>query len=354
MIDRDFFYIYFKTMLIILLIILGFGVGSLLPIDMKYLPIIGMVLTTYIPLTSISIIMLLSGYFVASFLKSSFINDVKEQGMLNAVSNVKETLTSFTTGVAIYYFLDSSAASSVVFMGISIVQILFWLYLDITQGHKKGTIRKLIGFLILNYLATTTVGNISKLAIFAYFTGLITVPSLLFNLKQTKKSPNGDFCNAFSYGMNYSGPSYTGIVLAQTIMAGSAKDMLGTILNLSLSTALDPYRFIWALAFIGLLGFFYYYGIDFINAYPDNGIERKFNSNKNGLTLVYNLVNNDSSEWVNFGIATFSIYIVAMTLGIGAATIIIGLGLVAHMCLGERTTAMFSVPMLLIAGLMNS
>lgn len=146
--------------------------------------------------------------------------------------------------------------------------------------------------------------------------------------------------NNFLYGgsTNSSSIISTAIVLGQTVLWGSGKDVLGTIINGDASVLLDPYRFS---ILIALVGFLCLLGR---SNYIESIIKKENNNNSNNylsklISLVLKLIS------VGYCMFTFSAPLVL---------ILILLGLVINKLDNNNYVKNISIPLLLIVGIITS
>ncbi len=132
-------------------------------------------------------------------------------------------------------------------MSISIISLVLkgWMY--ITSNPTK-TLTNLLLVALVSGIALTCITNIASGGVLTYFLALISIPSMII---KSKLSTNKDTSNkekvfsldSFLYGGNTSvGIVGAAIVLGQTVLWGSGKDVLGTIFNGDYSVLLDPTR----------------------------------------------------------------------------------------------------------------
>ena len=328
-------------------LIAGFGIGCLLPMSMQYISAVCIVLTVILPAGSIVSTMFIAGYLLASYLQSIFLqsHDTSNKFLKTetATANINELGRTFISACFIVTFATAALAGANSMMVYSIYLICQEIYKIIIYKltFKKGLIRSIIGIVVLLIGGYLTVSNISKIAIFAYFIFIKTLPTAFGKVsKATEKTDRADVTTGFAYGINGSSPAYIAMVLAQTILWSSEKDTLGTIINQSLPEVLSIERFMWAMLTLACIKIFFLF------------IERM----QPRLEKYINKKQNNKSE-ANYTILTqrfllgASLSVVFIHLGFIYALWMCVIGVVANLCLESEDINKLAVPNLLISGI---
>jgi len=210
-------------------------------------------------------------------------------------------------------------------MPLSIVIIVLTGYLTLTNNGIYNGIKNALAILILGVIAYLCVTTISSGGTFMYFLSLITIPSLFFK-KKIKES--GEISTATQIGSSFlygniggnnsliGGILISAISVIQTILNGSAKDILGSILNNDTSVLLDSSR-LGMFACIGI--FLYIYHSFFLKKEIDFNFNNNNNNNNNMLNIVITIIS------LIIALLNFNIIAIVALLCVGVLLNIIGI-----------------------------
>jgi hypothetical protein len=230
---------------------------------------------------------------------------------------------------------------------VSIITLVVKGWKHITDNPSKAAKSIALGGLV-GGMALYCLTNFSTGGVFTYFLALISIPSLILKNKNNETSNNTGSTasesviglNSFLYGgsTNSTGIITTALVLGQTILWGSGKDILGTIINGDSSVLLDPYRFGILAAIIGFLC------VLGRSNYIESIINKENIKNSNNylaklISFVLKLIS------VGYCIFTFS---APLVLGL------IILGIVINKLDNNNYVKNISIPLLLIVGVLTS
>lgn len=262
-----------------------------------------------------------------------------------AVESAKSGFWCFTSTLAFnsipLQLLSLIKGLSTLLMPISIITLVIkgWTY--ITDNPSKA-IKGITLTALVSVMAFYCITNLSTGGVFTYFLALISIPSLILKKKQnnsstinnTEESINN--VDSFLYGGNTNNTSVIGtsIVLGQTILWGSGKDVLGTVVNNDISVLLDPYRFTILLVIISYL---------FIlgnTSYINKTIEK---SKKQAHTLPL----------INTLIKLVSIIYCLITFNPLLITGLVSAGLIINLIDNNNYVRNISIPLLLIIGILT-
>lgn len=322
----------------------GAAIGLAVPFGRDILVSIGMIVINIANMINPLLVMVISGYFVSAFIHNLMSNVMKAKKEHNKTTswivNANESYVYMWRFIGIFLIaligfsiIESSFFSFTIIMFFSLVKIIG----DIADfiyagGRAEGTIRRILGILVLGVMASITINNVnSGWATAGYFTALLSVSSISKTKQELKEEAELTFWDAFRFGSagGHAGPTYLAIVLAQSIIWGSQKDSLGTLLNVALPGHLDSFRIIWGLLVALVI---YIASTIAISTYEYEGLE----DTKEDSLMKYILIGiNAYLLIINLGF----IYIIALLL----------LGLIVSKCIGSYELRQFSVPSLLLA-----
>jgi hypothetical protein len=227
---------------------------------------------------------------------------------------------------------------------ISIVTLVCKAWIHVTTNPITAIKNSLLVGLVA-LIAYTCIGFAGSGGAFTYFLALVSIPSILLNNKkeeETSKETEETIYNAdaFLYGGSTNSASIigTGIVLGQTILWGSGKDVLGTIVNGDAAVLLDPLRLpilVIVVSFLALLG-------------KTNFVANVINSMK-PTTNNYSKLYKNTLGWLLkaaslvYCLCAFNIFVV---LGLVIAGLILN-------AIDNKTVRNISIPLLLIVGVLS-
>jgi hypothetical protein len=219
-----------------------------------------------------------------------------------------------------------------------------WIYVTTNPitAIKNGLLVALVAL-----IAYTCIGFAGSGGAFTYFLALVSIPSIFLNNKKEKEETTKETeesiynADAFLYGGSTNSASIigTGIVLGQTILWGSGKDVLGTIVNGDASVLLDPLRLpilVIVVSFLALLS-------------KTNFVNNVVNSIKPNDTNTYSKLYKNTLGWLLKGaslvycLCAFNIFVV---LGLVIAGLILN-------TIDNKTVRNVSIPLLLIVGVFS-
>ena len=248
--------------MIILSLICGLGIGTFLPMDLSVIISAGMIASIITPVLSPIVTMGIMGIGVAvtakNIIKTAFKNKAesfKIQQPTAAPVQVAEVaaeaaksefkfFTSTMTFTAVPMMMLQAISSLYQFLlPVSVLALVVKSWMTITSSPAKALKYGFLGLLIAG-AAFLTISSGSASSVFLYFLTLVSLPSALAKQKPTESVINNSTMplEAFLYGQGGNGSIITGMVLVQTILWGSGKDTLGTIVNGAGSLLLDPSR----------------------------------------------------------------------------------------------------------------
>lgn len=229
-------------------------------------------------------------------------------------------------------------------MPISVITLIVKAYTYILDNPSKAA-RNAVLTSAVAFGAFTAITNVASGGMLTYFMALITIPSLLLNKKvdtnNTNKKDKENIYdpNNFLYGGSTNNTSIIGtaIVLGQTILWGSGKDVLGTIINGDASILLDPMR----LSILGVvIGWLFLVGkSNYIQTITSKLNNNKSNNNNNLLENILKIIS------VIYCLINYSPLLVG--------GLIIG-GLILNTLDKHNIVRNVSIPMLLIVGVLTS
>lgn len=339
--------------MILVALVIGLFAGVFLPISFEHIIAIGMFATIFTSTLNPVYAVAFLGLGIAAFIRNNTVNTVQDIAkQTNAQSDedysnvyrqvVDKYITFFQLLVfsaVLCHLLNFLAGIHLLIMPLSIFLILLKLITSSIKTSNSGSIiRNTIGISILAGLAimtvTATTGNAN---VFSYFLGTVTLPGLFFRNKSEKSEATNkklDVKSAFLYGAN-SNALVAPILLNQTILMGSAKDALGTIINSDISVLLDPFRVAMAVAVIIFAVIYFRF---FLYDHSFKVIKRlKANKrNKRGISLIISIIS------IAVAVTKLSLPVVLiMTIG----------GLIANILVKDKSAIRSAtVPALLLAG----
>lgn len=326
--------------LYIILVLAGISLGNQLPINNNLMVILGIILTVIVPVGGITYAALLSGYLIASYITFNYqeIINKSNKSLASKVEAYKSANVwfnkfagSFSIACITLTLTGSGAAYSFIFTLGSLIMIAFYFFVFLTKSERPPLLN-ILGIVAIAISANITILEINKIAIFAYFLCLKTIPRLITSIKSTSEGLQGSKVSAFAYGIGGHSAIYTGIVAAQTIIWGSQKDTLGTIINIAVPAMPDEFRILWAITLI--VGI---YLLKFIALEEIEPQKPEVN--------IY-------SEFLEIVITGLSLAFVIGSIGMTATIILLTLGITATLLMDPNMKQMFSVPMLLCNGVL--
>lgn len=339
--------------MILVALVIGLIAGVTLPIAFEHVIALGMFATIFTstlnPLYAVAFL----GLGIAAFIKNNTAVTVKEtaeeikakteEDYNNVYKNVKDKYITFLellVGSAILcHLLNFTYGLHTFIMPISIILICINILSHIIKADSSSSlIRNTIGVSILAALAIMTVTATSGNAnVFSYFLGTVTLPSLFLKSKTNKHSPANklNISSAFLYGAS-SNALIAPILLNQTILMGSAKDALGTIINSDISILLDPFRVAMAIAVIVFAVIYFRFFLYDHSFKVINNIKANKRS-KRGIPLIISIIS------IAVAVSKLSLPVVLlMTIG----------GLLANILVKDKAALRSAaVPALLLAGI---
>jgi len=339
--------------MVIVALLIGLAAGLILPISFEHIIAVGMISSIINPhLTAVYAVAIL-GLGVSAFLKNYTKTAVNEEAnkikastdqeyvkVINKVSDKYKQFILLLIGSGFCIGLLSQLTGLHTFlMPTSIIVILLntisYLF---NSKSEKGVIRNTIAVLIISVLAVIAVKQPTSGGVFTYFLSVISIPSMFIKNK-TKTSNNGvlerlNLKSAFLYGAG-SNLLVAPIILNQTILMGSGKDALGTIINGDASIILDPNRI--AIAFIviifALIYNYMFFSKDILKAVNNH---KKNKKEKRGISLLISILS------LTIGVINLSLPIV-LVMSIG--------GLIANIIVKDKQALRAAaVPALLLSG----
>lgn len=219
-----------------------------------------------------------------------------------------------------------------------------WIYVT---TNPATAIKNSLLVALVSFIAYICIGFAGSGGAFTYFLALVSLPSIFLNNKKekektTKKTEESIYnADAFLYGGSTNSASIigTGIVLGQTILWGSGKDVLGTIVNGDASILLDPLRLPMLLiivSFLALLG-------------KTNFVSNVINSIKTNNTSTYSKLYKNTLGWI-LKAASLVYCLCAFNIFVVLGLVIAGLVLNA---IDNKTVRNVSIPLLLIVGVLS-
>jgi hypothetical protein len=270
--------------MLILGLLTGLIGGSVLPFNIETVIAGGMLLGVFGALNSPLGLCIGLGLGIASTVKSivktvfkSKVQEQVKQGetVEQACNVAEEEATNkfwlFTSTVTVsafpLYLTTLISGLSGLLLPVSIFAIFLNAWRACVLNPTKTAVYTIVALLI-GIGAFFTIGSGSSTAMLLYFLSLITIPSLFMKKKEVE-SEESSFSkekvftlDSFLYANNSNGIILNALLLVQTILWGSGKDVLGTIFNGDLSFIFDPYRI--AFLFV-LICFLYVYNLLFID-----------------------------------------------------------------------------------------
>jgi len=342
--------------MIIVALVIGLLAGVALPLAFEHVIAIGMFTTMFTSALNPVYAVGLLGLGIASFLKTNAKTAIKEESDAIDATEEKEYVSVLKKVsdryVTFFWLLVSSAVFclfanniygiSNLLMPMSIIMICANIIRYILSANSKTSlIRTSIGVIIIAILAIVTInikGNNAN--VFSYFLGTVTIPSILIKNKtkeQRQRNSNDklNLSSALLYGAG-SNLMVAPILINQTIIMGSAKDALGTIINSDFSVLLDPYRASIAVIVIifAMIYFHFFMYNDCVKAVNAHKAKRR---NKRGISIIISII--------SFAIAVSRLslpLVLLMTIG----------GLIANILVKDKQALRSAaVPALLLAGI---
>jgi len=269
--------------MILLSLITGLGIGAYINIDMSLIISAGLILTIINPILSPLATCFALGLGVATTCKNVIrnafenhvnktkatksnldINNVAKEAATVATKEYKYFNSTMAFSALPLYLLHILQGLSGFLLPISIFALVLKTWIIITTDSKTAIKYSIIALLIAS-AAFITISSGSASSIFLYFLTLVSLPQALTKKPNTSTNLKNNTSHsttplkAVLYGENSSNTIISAMLLVQTILWGSGKDVLGTIINGSTGALLDPYRlsmFIIILAFIYLFNKF--------------------------------------------------------------------------------------------------
>jgi len=252
--------------MILLSLISGLGLGTYLPIDLSIIISVGMILSIISPILSPIVTTFGLGLGIAvtckNVIKTAFnrkvskVQDQQPDTDLHTVGNqaahhASEEFSYFSSTMAFtafpMYLLSMIQGLYQFLLPVSILALVLKAWVLVTTDTKSAIKYGIIGVLIVA-AAFFTISSGNASSVFLYFLTLVSLPQAL----SKKQDSNPDLSDthsrtsmpleAFLYGQSGNGSIITAMVLIQTILWGSGKDILGTIVNSGAGMLLDPHR----------------------------------------------------------------------------------------------------------------
>jgi len=339
-------------------LLLGLLAGTYINIDMAVIICVGMITTIITPIVSPIITVGLLGVGIATtcknVIKNAFehhVNKTKASQVDININTVAEEAADAATKEYTYfsstmafsalpmYLLHVLQGLSEFLLPMSIFALVFKAWTIVTIDTKSAIKYGIIGLLIAS-AAFITISSGSASSVFLYFLTLVSLPQALS--KKSDSNPDLESTTsrttmpleAFLYGQSGNGAIITAMLLIQTILWGSGKDVLGTIVNGHTSMLLDPYR---VGMFIIILAFVYLFN-KFRSEHEINKCKQELVNNKKPNRLLGMLVNLAS---LGFALVTVNpLLLIVFTIG----------GLILNAFVDANTIRSMSVPMLLLLG----
>lgn len=329
--------------MIILSLITGLGIGTYLPIQMSTIIALGMMVSIVTPLISPLITVFGLGVGIAvtckNVLKKSFKEETeteKEEKEEKAKKEYNYYSSTLAFSALPLYLLKLAEGLSQFLLPVSFIQLFIKGFVSVVNNKEKalkyGVISLVVG---LAGLITISSGGSSN--VFLYFLTLISLPQALakgnFAKKiRTKTKQTTMPVEAFLYGQSSDSSILGAMMLIQTVLWGSGKDVLGTLLNGETSVLLDPYRVVMILIIGTFVFLFKKYRQDKeIKKYKE---EEKEKENK-VVSKITSLVS------LGFALTTVNPLIV---IGFSVA------GLILNAVVDQELIRKLAVPVLLVAG----
>lgn len=339
-------------------LLLGLIVGTYVPLNLSVIIVAGMILSIITPVLSPVICMFGMGLGVATtaknIIETAFQNKTKEKVKTKeerkevakeAARQARHEFDIFSSTMAFtalpIYLLNLIEGLSKFLLPISVLTIVIQAWTTVKKEPEKIRSYGIVGLIIL--ISAFIVINIgSPSSVFLYFLTLVSIPSSL--KKQQSNVENNNTCSrtttpleAFLYGQGGNGSIITAIVLLQTILWGSGKDTLGTIINGSGAMLLDPFRITTCVTvIIFLLWFNTYRKEKEIKEYAKRYVENKKRNRL--LELAINAVS------LVFALTTVNPLL--------AVTMLL-VGLIINAIVDTSVIRNFSVPALLLVGMLS-
>ena len=312
----------------------GLTAGSVFNVKLEIVVAGILLVGAFTPITSAATLVFSLGLGVASAVKNlvkktftSKVETVREENPTVDVETVyeeaeeetKRTFWLFTSTACFsafpLYLTTLISGLSGLLLPLSIVAIVWKGYMKAIKNPTKA-----IGWMIISSLiggaAFLTISSGSTTAVLVYFLTLITIPSFFFkdkvdSSKDKSKAKERVFSlDSFLYANNSQGVILTALLLIQTVLWGSGKDALGTVVNGDLSIMFNPYRI--AFTVIVLL-FLFAYKIFFLRRDIDSVRNEVLNNKKEkkGWSFLFSLI----SLFISF--STFNPAVIAALLVLG-------------------------------------
>lgn len=340
--------------MILVALVIGLVAGVALPISFEHIIALGMFVTMFTTTLNPIYAVAFLGLGIAAFIKNNTVNTVKDIAKQNnaksdndyanvykkVVDNYVEFFQLLIASAVLCHLMSFLIGVHTLLMPLSIFIIFLKIIHNIfINSNTSSIVRNTIGISILATLAIVTVTSTSGNAnVFSYFLGTITLPGLFIKNKSESSEPANkklSVPSAFLYGAS-SNAFIAPILLNQTILMGSAKDALGTIINNDITVLLDPFRVSISIAVIIFAGlyfrlFLYKHSIKVINNLKTNKRQKR------GISLIISIIS------IAAAISKLSLPVVLlMTIG----------GLLANILIKDKTALRSAaVPALLLAGI---
>ncbi len=330
----------------ILAVVVGYVAGMYMPTNLNILINVGMIMMAFLPINTIGGVLVISGYLVATFLRANLIDDLRNHGYRVAKANLMTTVAGYGMGILAFIGIETIKATNTVFMAFSFIQILMLLFQYFSQLEKKGTIRSILGLIILGILAHICLSSIGKLGVYAFFFAISIIPNIVLdkqkkenNYRQQERNKSNNPLVAFTYGISHNSPLISGLVLAQTILWGSAKDTLGSIINIGISSAvLGPIRPYWAVLLLIVMIVSLYFFLEMLNYFFDN---HTFYGKKKESFM---------ESFVLFIFAAIGLLLILAQFGLFLTLLILFYGILINLLLPFYAVKQFGTPTLLVIG----
>lgn len=337
-------------------LLLGLLAGSYLPINLGIVIAAGMIASIAMPMLPPALCLFSLGVGVAvtakNVIQSAFAAKIvvnkedtteeKEAKAEVAARSARHEFDMFSSTMAFaalpMYLLNLINGLSQFLLPVSIIAIFVQSWTTVTSNPKKAVGYGIIAIIIM-ISAFLTINTGSASSVFLYFLTLVSIPSALKKQESNVESNDAPShsttpIQAFLYGQGSNGSIITAMVLLQTILWGSGKDTLGTIVNGTTSMMLDPVRVATCVIIIAFMLWFNMFRKEAVI----NDCVKEFVNNKKRNRLLEIAINAVS--------LVFALTTVNPVLAIGLLTA----GLIINAFVDTSIVRSFSVPALLISG----
>lgn len=272
--------------------------------------------------------------------------EIHEKAEEEARSNFWLFSSTLTFASFPLYIISLLGGLYTVLLPMSIAAIVWKAYVACNINPKKIAIYGLVVMLV-GALAFLTI-NGGGATMLLYFMGLITIPSIFFNKNKENKEKNKNktkkresifSLDSLLYANNNDGGTIlSALLLIQTILWSSGKDVLGTMINGDVGFMLDPYR----IAFMVLvILFMFVYSYFFLDRDIEN-VRKEIKENK------------FQKKGVSFLIGLGSTIVSVFSFGLPTVLTFVGVGMLINWIAQDNDLVRsVSVPLLLVVGIMS-